>query len=143
MDRIDQVAREDPRAKGRTPMKKVLVEKQVAALLEVSVKTLQGWRYKGGGPPFAKIGRLIRYAESDLEAFVLEKRRTSTSDRGRPPVTQLRSGFTIRRVPEHERRLDRPSAASPPPTAPRPVHGAPTRRRHGAPRIRIRRKPST
>jgi Helix-turn-helix domain len=139
MERLERVAREDPREKGSTPMKKLFIEKQVAVLLEVAVKTLQGWRYKGGGPPFAKMGRLIRYAESDLEAFVLEKRRTSTSDRGRPLVSQLRPGITIRRVPEHERTLGRPPAvAYPPATTPRPAPGSPTRRRHSLPRGRVR-----
>jgi len=125
-------------------MKKLFDETQAAAWYGLSKKTLQGWRYRGDGPQFIKLGRSVRYAESDLEAYVLEKRRTSTSDRGQPLVSQLRPGITIRRVPEHERRLDRPpGAVYPPPTAPRPAPGAPTRRRHGAPRIRIRRKPSS
>jgi predicted DNA-binding transcriptional regulator AlpA len=124
-------------------MKKLLTEKQVATLLEVSIKTLQGWRLKGGGPPYVKMGRLIRYAESDLEAYVIEKRRTSTSDGGRTLVYSPPPGITVRIVPAHERRLDRPRAAAcPPPITPRPVPGAPTGRRHCVPlewvRIRYR-----
>lgn len=118
-------------------MNKLMDEKQVAALMEVSVKALQGWRYRGCGPRYLKFGRLVRYRMADLEAFVVEALRTSTSDRGRPPVSQLRSGFTIQRVPEHERRLDRPSA-SPLPATPRPAPGSPTRRRHHVRTIRCR-----
>jgi hypothetical protein len=44
-------------------MNKLLDEKQAAALLNVSVKSLQAWRCRGGGPKFVKIGkRLVRYA---------------------------------------------------------------------------------
>ena len=127
-------------------MKKLFTEKQVAALLEVSVKTLQGWRLKGGGPPFVKMGRLVRYLESDVEAFVLEKSRTSTSDRGRTPVLSPPPCFTVRPVPAHESRFDRPRAAAcPPPTTPRlkPAQLArlPTRRLHATLRCRIRTRP--
>jgi predicted DNA-binding transcriptional regulator AlpA len=89
-------------------MQKLLDEKQAAALLNVSVKTLQARRTKGGGPKFAKLGRSVRYAMSDLKSFVLAALRTSTSDRGRTPVYSPRPGITIRPTPEHERVLDRP-----------------------------------
>ena len=44
------------------------------------MKTLLGWRYRGGVPPFVKVGRCVRYRHEDLQAFVLEELRTSTSD---------------------------------------------------------------
>lgn len=45
-----------------------------------SIKTLQNERTKGGGIPFLKIGRLVRYRWSDVLAFEEEAMRTSTSD---------------------------------------------------------------
>jgi len=43
-------------------------EKDVARLFDVSVKTVQGWRYKGrGGPEFKKIGgKTVKYLIADL-----------------------------------------------------------------------------
>ncbi len=38
-----------------------LTEIQAALLLGVSVRTVQKFRYVGGGPPFMRIGRAIRY----------------------------------------------------------------------------------
>jgi hypothetical protein len=141
MERIERIAREDTHEKGSTPMNKLLTEKQVAALLEVSVKTLQGWRYRGCGPRFVKFGRLVRYRMTDLEAFVLEALRTSTSDRGRPPVYSPRPGIIITRTAEKDRVLDRPPTAACMVRMPaRPAPGVPTRRRHYSVPIRSRRR---
>jgi predicted site-specific integrase-resolvase len=57
-------------------------ETLAARLLGLSVKTLRRWRWAGKGPAFRKIGRAVRYANSDLEAYIVEARRTSTSDPG-------------------------------------------------------------
>jgi len=50
-------------------------EEQVATMLQVSLSQLRKWRMKknGGrqlGPPFRKIGRLVRYPESALLAYI-------------------------------------------------------------------------
>jgi hypothetical protein len=71
-------------------MTQLLDEKQAAALLNVSVKTLQARRSTGGGPRFVKVGRCVRYRHEDLQAFVLAALRTSTSDPGAPPPSQSR-----------------------------------------------------
>ena len=60
----------------------VLNEKEMAALLRISIKSLQGWRYKGNGPKFLKLGRCVRYRRGDLQDFVLKALRSSTSDPG-------------------------------------------------------------
>lgn len=60
----------------------VLTEKETAALLRISVKALQGWRSRGGGPKFLKLGRCVRYRRGDLQDFVLKALRNSTSDPG-------------------------------------------------------------
>jgi hypothetical protein len=71
-------------------MTELVTEQRAAALLQVSVKCLQSWRSRGGGPPFVKLGRCVRYGVSDLEAFVQSAVRTSTSDRGGPSVGRSR-----------------------------------------------------
>ncbi|MCK9378249.1 MAG: helix-turn-helix domain-containing protein [Syntrophobacterales bacterium] len=45
-------------------------------------KTLDKWRWDGTGPVFIKVGRLIRYRTSDLDAWLAARRRRSTSDPG-------------------------------------------------------------
>ena len=62
----------------------LLTEKEAAALLHVTVKGVQSWRYRGNGPRFVKVGRCVRYRLEDLQAFVLAALRTSTSDPGPP-----------------------------------------------------------
>jgi hypothetical protein len=66
-------------------MDELLTERQAAALLNVSVKSLQGWRSRGGGPPYRKLGRCVRYAMTDLDAFLCDAVRRSTSDPGPTP----------------------------------------------------------
>ncbi len=46
-----------------------LTTAQAAQFLSVSPRTLEDWRLRGGGPPFRKYGRLVRYLRGDLIAF--------------------------------------------------------------------------
>jgi hypothetical protein len=45
----------------------------------LSTRTLQRWRLEGVGPPFVKLGRLVRYRQSDLDSFLDKNARSSTS----------------------------------------------------------------
>lgn len=58
----------------------LLTEKQAAQLLSVGDKCLQAWRVRGGGPPYHKVGRLIRYREGDLLSWLESRRRQTTSE---------------------------------------------------------------
>ena len=50
-----------------------LTTKQTAAILQVSVKTLESWRRTQlYGPPYCKLGHLVRYRLSDLEGYMEE-----------------------------------------------------------------------
>lgn len=60
----------------------LLTEAQASRFLRVAARTLQAWRYRGGGPRFVKLGRSVRYRRSDLKRFVLDSIRRSTSDPG-------------------------------------------------------------
>lgn len=57
----------DPEERGES----LFDTKQAAAFLNVSPRTLEDWRWRGGGPLFRKLGqRLVRYSRDDLAAFV-------------------------------------------------------------------------
>ena len=45
----------------------------------LSVAWFQRSRWDGSGPPFAKIGRAVRYKISDLEKYFTDRKRSSTS----------------------------------------------------------------
>jgi excisionase family DNA binding protein len=57
----------------------MMTEDQAAEWLSLKKKTLQAWRVHGGGPKFVKLGRCVRYIESDLEEFVAQRTLTHTS----------------------------------------------------------------
>jgi hypothetical protein len=45
-------------------------EHQAAEILDLSVKTLRRWRWARRGPGWRKIGAAVRYADTDLAAFI-------------------------------------------------------------------------
>ena len=49
------------------------------ALTPLSTRTMQRWRFEGFGPSYIKLGRLVRYRQSDLDAFIQNYRFESTS----------------------------------------------------------------
>lgn len=55
-------------------------EKETAKLLSMSVKTLQRYRYTGGGPIYVKLGKSVRYKESDIAKYVSERTRYITTE---------------------------------------------------------------
>jgi excisionase family DNA binding protein len=42
----------------------------VCTLIGISSVTATKWRAKAKGPPFIKVGRLVRYRRSDVEAWL-------------------------------------------------------------------------
>lgn len=46
---------------------------------DIQPNTLEGWRVKGIGPKFIKIGRLVRYRTDDLDQWLQAQTRSSTS----------------------------------------------------------------
>jgi len=51
----------------------------VATLIGASPRTIETWRVRGGGPRFVRVGRLARYRRSDVDAWIAERIRASTS----------------------------------------------------------------
>ncbi len=56
--------------------------KQTAAYVKSSESTLAKMRLKGNGPTYTKFGRLVLYAKKDLDKYLADRRRLSTSDTG-------------------------------------------------------------
>ena len=48
-------------------------EKQLCADLLISAVTATKWRARAEGPRFIKVGRLIRYRRSDVEAWLTSR----------------------------------------------------------------------
>lgn len=59
---------------------RLLTESDVAQLLSISIRTLQAWRIRGGGPAFLKIGRVVRYSPHEIEDWLASRHRCSTSE---------------------------------------------------------------
>jgi excisionase family DNA binding protein len=45
-------------------------EKHLCTALGISSVTATKWRAKAKGPPFIKVGRLVRYRRSDVDAWL-------------------------------------------------------------------------
>jgi excisionase family DNA binding protein len=59
-----------------------LTRKEAAEYLRLGESTLAKLFVSGDGPPAIKVGRSVRYASSDLDGWMLKRRRNSTSDTG-------------------------------------------------------------
>ena len=61
----------------------LLTEDAVGERLGCSVALLRKWRRVGGGPAFCRIGRLVRYPQADLAAFIeaMKSRAVDKEDR--------------------------------------------------------------
>jgi excisionase family DNA binding protein len=62
------------------PAIEFLTTTEVATLLNLAPGTLADWRWKGGGPPFTKVGRHVRYNKALLLAWLDVRTRRNTSE---------------------------------------------------------------
>jgi predicted DNA-binding transcriptional regulator AlpA len=65
-----------------TPFTCLNTEKQEAARLNLSERTLQAWRTRGDGPPYIKLGRSVRYNPSVTDNWLATRARRHTADPG-------------------------------------------------------------
>lgn len=61
------------------PLASLLTEDEAADFLNISTRTLQAWRVRGGGPVFNRLGRAVRYRVDALEAWLKANARANTS----------------------------------------------------------------
>jgi predicted DNA-binding transcriptional regulator AlpA len=58
-----------------------LTQREVAAVLRLSERTLERHRVSGTGPRFVKLGRRVVYRRHDIEEWAAEHTLRSTSER--------------------------------------------------------------
>ena len=63
---------------------KLLTNTETAELIGLKPNTLEIWRWQGKGPIYRKVGRLVRYVESDVLAWLDAQTRQNTSQYARP-----------------------------------------------------------
>ena len=73
---------------------KLLTNVQTAALLGLKPNTLEIWRVHGHGPVFRKLGRVVRYAEGDVLAWIDSSVCASTSEYGQRNAAHAPSSTT-------------------------------------------------
>ena len=57
----------------------LLSVQDLAAYLDVPVATIYAWRYRRQGPTGFKVGRHLRYRQSDVDRWISERVRDETS----------------------------------------------------------------
>ena len=62
------------------PFELLIDEEALAERIGIAPRTLQKWRYEGGGPPYFKLNSAVRYRLSEVLEWLEDRRRTSTSD---------------------------------------------------------------
>jgi hypothetical protein len=62
----------------------LLNQVQAARFLTVNPRTMEGWRYKGEGPRFIRVGRAVRYRLRDLHAWLERNTFRSTTEADNP-----------------------------------------------------------
>ncbi|WP_420861931.1 helix-turn-helix transcriptional regulator [Algirhabdus cladophorae] len=55
-------------------------EREAASILCYSIRALQNWRHRGGGPDFVKVSsRSVRYRRTDLEKWIADRTISNTA----------------------------------------------------------------
>lgn len=60
------------------PMERLMTNQELAELVRVPVATVRAWRYKNEGPAGIRVGRHVRYRESEVQRW-LESKTTTRS----------------------------------------------------------------
>jgi predicted DNA-binding transcriptional regulator AlpA len=61
-------------------MERLLTQTEAAEYLRLSPRSLERWRVEGIGPRYSKLGKRIVYLARDLEQWVADRVRNSTSE---------------------------------------------------------------
>jgi predicted DNA-binding transcriptional regulator AlpA len=69
----------------QAPQRRLITTSEAARLLCLSPRSLEGYRVRGGGPPFYRVGkRSVRYEEGEVIEWAMRERLASTSAIGGP-----------------------------------------------------------
>lgn len=58
----------------------LITEAAAADYLGISIRTIQAWRVRGGGPSYVKMGKSVRYRPSDIQSWIEAHLASSTSE---------------------------------------------------------------
>lgn len=58
---------------------RLLKQEEVKEILGLADSTLEQWRLRGKGPKFVRVGRAVRYRESDLHTYITNLRAFSST----------------------------------------------------------------
>lgn len=58
----------------------LLSTKLLSRRWNIAPRTLERWRAEGRGPQFVRIGRHIRYRQTDIQTFEAKNTKTTTSE---------------------------------------------------------------
>jgi hypothetical protein len=75
---VKVVANHSPFSIASTPS--LIDTDDLAKYLRNEVNTCEGWRLKGIGPRYIKVGRLVRYRIEDVDLWLESQTRNSTSE---------------------------------------------------------------
>jgi len=68
---------------GDADLDRLMDEREAASVLCYSVRALQNWRHRGGGPKFVKVSaRSVRYRRRDLLRWIDARTVSNTSEGG-------------------------------------------------------------
>ena len=93
----------------------LMTTEEAALYVRLSPRTLERYRVTGEGPTFLKNGRRVFYRQSDLDQWLENNRRRSTSDPGPEPDRETKKRTASRR--SSTRQSKRPTRR--PPVGPR------------------------
>ncbi len=58
----------------------LLDSEEAARYLRLARPTLEAWRTRGGGPAFIKLGKAVRYRQTDLDEYLNSRTFANTSE---------------------------------------------------------------
>ncbi len=90
---------------------------EAADYCRLSPRTLEKKRVAGGGPPFVKLGRSVRYSKADLDAWMAQNQKSSTSDSAAHTAPD-REPAAARSQAKHRRSKRRPQGTRSPRRSP-------------------------
>lgn len=76
---------------------KFLTETEVSQQTHISLGTLRRWRLENRGPHYYKFGSLVRYAESDLEVWLVAQPSGGDTPDRRPSASASNTRALLRR----------------------------------------------
>jgi len=109
---------------------RLINEQEAANFLGYSVRALQNWRLRGGGPEYVRVSRrsvryrrreLIRWAEGKLEAHTSERELPEDQTPGAQPTTAAADAQAVRQPARQPAPVTREAASGPGKAKPAPV----------------------